>query len=138
MSVQIKKGMSFGGLDMTPMIDIVFQLMIFFLVASRLEEDERRLDIVLPKASEAQPLIAKPRETTVNIDQNGRYFLSNSLVDTEELGRLLVQAAADNPAGQAVRIRADERCPVKFVTTAINLCEKAGIRNHPLETAPSG
>jgi biopolymer transport protein ExbD len=138
MSVRIKKGLSFAGLDMTPMIDVVFQLMIFFLVATRLEEDERRLDIVLPKASEAQPLIAKPKETIVNIDQEGRYFVGPRLVDAEELGRLLLQAAADNPAGQAVRIRADERCPVKFVTTAINLCERAGIRNHPLETAPSG
>ncbi len=138
MSVRIKKGLSFGGIDMTPMIDVVFQLMIFFLVATRLEEDERRLDIVLPKASEALPLVAKPKETVVNIDQEGRYFVGPRLVNAEELGRLLLQSAADNPAGQAVRIRADERCPVKFVTTAINLCERAGIRNHPLETAPSG
>jgi biopolymer transport protein ExbD len=138
MTVRIKKGLSFGGIDMTPMIDVVFQLMIFFLVATRLEEDERRLDIVLPKASEAQPLIAKPKETTLNIDQQGRYYLGQQLVTAEELGRILQQSVADNPAGQAVRIRADERCPVKFVTTAINLCERAGIRNHPLETAPAG
>src|SRR5262245_9389636 len=110
MSVRIKKGLSFGGIDMTPMIDVVFQLMIFFLVATRLEEDERRLDIVLPKASEAQPLVAKPKETVVNIDQEGRYFVGPRLVNAEELGRLLLQSAADNPAGQAVRIRADERC----------------------------
>jgi len=138
MTVRIKKGLSYGGIDMTPMIDIVFQLMIFFLVATRLEEDERRLDIVLPKASEAQPLVAKPKETTLNIDQQGRYFVGPQLVTAEELGRILQQSVADNPAGQAVRIRADERCPVKFVTTAINLCERAGIRNHPLETAPAG
>ena len=138
MTVRIKKGLSYAGIDMTPMIDIVFQLMIFFLVATRLEEDERRLDIVLPKASEAQPLIAKPKETTLNIDQEGRYFLGQQLVAAEELGAILQQSAANNPAGQAVRIRADERCPVKFVTAAINLCERAGIRNHPLETAPAG
>src|SRR5262245_12941201 len=115
MSVRIKKGLSFGSIDMTPMIDVVFQLMIFFLVATRLEEDERRLDIVLPKASEAQPLVAKPKETTVNIDQEGRYFVGARLLDVDGLGQVLAQAAADNPAGQAVRIRADERCPVKFV-----------------------
>ena len=49
MSVRIDKGRLGVGLDMTPMIDIVFLLMIFFLVATRLDEDARSLDVVLPQ-----------------------------------------------------------------------------------------
>jgi biopolymer transport protein ExbD len=56
MSVKIDKGRLGMGLEMTPMIDIVFLLMIFFLVASKLDEDDRSLDVILPQASAAKPL----------------------------------------------------------------------------------
>ena len=56
MSVRIDKGRLGTGLELTPMIDVVFLLMIFFLVASKLEEADRSIDVVLPKASAARPL----------------------------------------------------------------------------------
>ena len=55
MSVKIDKGRLASGLELTPMIDIVFLLMIFFLVASKLDEDDRSLDVVLPQAAAAKP-----------------------------------------------------------------------------------
>ena len=48
MSVRINKGRLGGGLELTPMIDVVFLLMIFFLVASKLDEADRFIDVVLP------------------------------------------------------------------------------------------
>ena len=48
MSVRIDKGRLGGGLDLTPMIDIVFLLMIFFLVASKLEEDDGAIEVTRP------------------------------------------------------------------------------------------
>ena len=61
MSVTIDKGRFGGGLEMTPMIDIVFLLMIFFLVASKLDEDDRSIEVLLPQASAARPLMSRPR-----------------------------------------------------------------------------
>ena len=60
MSVRINKGRLASGLELTPMIDVVFLLMIFFLVASKLEEADRIIDVVLPKASAAKPLTVQP------------------------------------------------------------------------------
>ncbi len=74
MSVKIDKGRLAAGLELTPMIDIVFLLMIFFLVASKLDEDDRSLDVVLPQAAAAKPLTSQPREFVINIDRAGTVY----------------------------------------------------------------
>ena len=61
MSVRINKGRAAALVDLTPMIDVVFQLLLFFLVASKFADEEREMKVVLPQASEAKPLIAKPQ-----------------------------------------------------------------------------
>ena len=97
MSVRIDKGRLGAGLELTPMIDVVFLLMIFFLVASKLDEADRSIDVVLPQASAAKPLTARPREFVINIDRAGNYFAGARPVALDELGRLLRQAVADEP-----------------------------------------
>ena len=74
MSVNLKKGEALSTLSLTPLIDVVFLLLIFFLVATKFAEEERELNVLLPDASEAQPRTSKPRETIVNIDETGTLF----------------------------------------------------------------
>ena len=135
MSVSIDKGRLGRGLDLTPMIDVVFLLMIFFLVASKLEEADRAIDVVLPKASAARPLTSRPREFIVNIDRAGGYYAGARPVALPERQGLLRQAAADNPTGQRVTVRADENCPHKFVVAAMNACVQAGIDDSQVQSA---
>jgi biopolymer transport protein ExbD len=133
MSVKINKG-SNQLFDLTPMIDCVFQLLIFFLVATRFAEEEREMDVMLPDASEAQPLTARPREVFINIDENGRYYVTGKLLTQEELYPVLKHAAINNPGRQSVIIRADKRCRWQFVVAAMNACQKAKIRNYRVTT----
>ena len=126
MSVRIDKGRLAGGLELTPMIDVVFLLMIFFLVASKLDEADRAIDVVLPQASAAKPLTSQPREFIVNIDRAGNYFAGARPVPLDELRRLLRQTAADNPERQTVIVRADENTAHKFVVAAMDACVQAG------------
>ena len=135
MSVKIDKGRMAGGLEMTPMIDIVFLLMIFFLVASKLDEDDRSIDVVLPQASAAQPLTARPREFVINIDRAGNYFAGARPVALADLQALLQQAEADNPQRQTVVVRADEETPHKFVVGAMDACVQAGIDDYQVQSA---
>ena len=60
MSVKIDKGFALDNLNLTPLIDVVFNLLIFFLVAPGLAEAEREMDVMLPEASEARPLRPSP------------------------------------------------------------------------------
>jgi biopolymer transport protein ExbD len=134
-SVKIDKGRLGKGLEMTPMIDIVFLLMIFFLVASKLDEDDRSLDVVLPQASAATPLTSRPREFVINIDRNGNYYAGARPVRLEELRDLLVQSAADNPTRQTVIVRADEETAHKHVVAAMDACVEAGIDDYQVQSA---
>lgn len=135
MSVKIDKGRSAGLVDLTPMIDVVFQLLLFFLVASKFADEERELKVVLPQASEAKPLIAKPQEFFVNVDKDGKIFVSNKVVTLDQLDRQLAQLAANNPGRQTVVIRADERSDLKHAVSVMNACNKANIRDYRLSTA---
>ena len=135
MSVKIKKGDALAMLNLTPIIDVVFNLLIFFLVATKFEEEDRALPVVLPQASHAMPLVAKPKETFINIDAQGRYYMSGRFLDPGQLEQALRQAAANNPGRATVIIRADKRCPWQHVVTAMNLCNKVNIRNYQVTTA---
>lgn len=134
MAVQIKKSSALGKLNLTPMIDIVFLLLIFFLVATKFEEQERELDVVLPQASEAMPLTARPKELFVNVDQEGHYVVNGQQLAEPALLATLQQAVANNPGRQTVIIRADKRCVWQYVVTVMNLCNKARIRDYRVTT----
>ncbi len=135
MSVRINKGRLSGGLELTPMIDVVFLLMIFFLVASKLDEADRFIDVVLPKASAAKPLTSRPREFLMNIDREGNYFVGARPIAISDLQTLLKQAAVDNPKRQTVIVRADENVAHKFVVAAMNACVEAGIEDYQVQSA---
>ncbi len=129
MAVKINKGAALESLSLTPLIDIVFLLLIFFLVAARFAEEDRELEVMLPSASEAKPLIVKPKEVFINIDQKGSLFLGNQQVDAEKLEQTLRLTEVNNPIGQTVIIRADKRCTWDHVVTAIDACHRAGIHD---------
>ena len=133
MSVQLKKH-AIGSLSITPLIDVVFLLLIFFLVATRFAEEEREIEIELPTASQSLPLTAEPRELFINIDQQGRYFIEGEFRHVEAVEQLLRQAAANNPLTQTVIIRADKEADWQHVLTAFDLCKKSGIYNYTAMT----
>jgi biopolymer transport protein ExbD len=135
MSVRIDKGRLGSGLELTPMIDVVFLLMIFFLVASKLDEADRSIDVILPQASAAKPLTSKPREFVINIDREGNYFAGARPERLEDLQQLLRQSAADNPQRQTVIVRADENTAHKFVVGAMDACVQAGIEDYQVQSA---
>jgi biopolymer transport protein ExbD len=139
MAVKLNKSDALERLNMTPIIDVVFNLLIFFLVASKFEQQERALEIVLPQASEAMPLTEKPAELFINIDPQGRFVIERDFLSEAQLLARLQQAAANNPGRQTVIIRGDERSPLRAATTVMNLCNRANIRDYRIATAePEG
>ncbi len=138
MAVKLSKGSALTQLSLTPLIDVVFLLLIFFLVATKFAEEERELDLLLPEASEAQPLTSKPQEMFINIDADGRYFVTGKILDLDELYQVLRQAWVNNPARAAVIIRADKDCRWEPVVAALNCCKKANVLDYRIDTRPGG
>ena len=134
MAVRIKQGAALSSLSLTPLIDVVFLLLIFFLVATRFANEDRELDVALPSASEAQPLTEKPRQVFVNVDEGGAFFVGGKVLTADELESVLRQAMADNPINQSVVIRADRRVQFDYVVTVMDLCNKVGIHDYVVST----
>jgi biopolymer transport protein ExbD len=122
-------------MDLTPMLDMVFNLLIFFMVVSQFANDERELKVLLPDGTAAMPLTAKPREIFINIDMAGAYSVRGRTLSMDELGDMLVRAGGDNPATQTVIIRADKRVAWDFVAAAMRLCNQAGIHDYSASLA---
>jgi len=139
MSVELKKGRALGSLSLTPLIDIVFLLLIFFLVATRFAEEDREMDVRLPAASEAMPLTVKPRELFVNINDQGEFIVSGKkMEDQEELFAVIRRAVDNNPGSQSVVIRGDERSMLRYAVQVMNLCNRAGVKDYTINTSPGG
>lgn len=126
MTVKIKSGRALAALSMTPLIDVVFLLLIFFLVASRLSQEDRELDVPLPSAANAMPMTEEPQELVVNIDEQGQIFVNGQFVEVDQFEQTLEQAIANNPIGQSVIIRADRRVPLQAPVNIMDICMKLG------------
>lgn len=134
MAVKIHRNSTLDAMSMTPLIDVVFLLLIFFLVATRFAEEDRELDVVLPTASEARPLTAEPKEMFVGVDNQGRYFVDGSELTLDELDQAILRAATNNPVNQSVIIRADKRVALDYACQVMNLCNRHGVRDYTLTT----
>ena len=128
MGVKFRDSAISSSLSMTPLIDVVFLLLIFFLVTSRFEKEEREIDIDLPDASQSVPLIEQPSEIVVNLDAQGRIVVDGQSRAIEELEGILRQASINNPLTQSVLIRSDRQAPVGVFIGVIDVCKELGLQ----------
>lgn len=138
MAVRINKGRALGALNITPLIDVVFLLLVFFLVATKFAEEERFLDLPLPAASHANTLAVPPQQLIINVTDDGRYYVRGKFMDQENLGLVLMEVSQDNPLTQSVLIRAHQNATIQSVVDAVNLCQQFGIQDYSLVTKDSG
>ncbi len=124
MAVKINRGNALVALNLTALIDVVLLLLIYFMVASRLNEEERAIDIPLPSAANAMPMTAEPNELVVNIDESGRFVVNDREVKSTELDGLIKRSVVDNPLHPAVIIRADRRVPTQSPVSVMDICIK--------------
>ena len=113
-------------LNMTPLIDMVFLLLIFFLVATTFRQEERELGVQLPNLSSNAPLSAVPTQLVINIHEDGRLIVSGSTYGDTELEELLTQVATRDPSRE-VLIRADERSMHRYFANVASICRRAGV-----------
>jgi biopolymer transport protein ExbD len=121
------------SIDMTPMIDMVFLLLIFFLVATTFHQAEREMQIALPEAATAGPISATLREIVVNVDAQGRIFVSRRELDPPALQAMIADAVKTNP-DQKVAVRGDRQTPYANVVSVLDVCKAAGIQEPYLDT----
>src|SRR6266436_1669658 len=92
------------GFNMTPMIDVVFQLIIFFLLSSHLAKQEKELPLPAAASGKQEAADDRPR-LTVNVLADGSLLVANRAITPEDLTPLLRERRAAHGEELEVRIR---------------------------------
>ncbi|MCH8923587.1 MAG: biopolymer transporter ExbD [Planctomycetes bacterium] len=123
--------------NMTPMIDVVFLLIIFFLVASTMAKQDSREDQPLPEAASGHQRSDQKRPAViVNVRQDGQIVVSGDTLRPRELAELLRQANQRAGGDLEVRINAHRRVSYDAVKPILLACVKADVWNFTFIVAP--
>ena len=114
------------SLNLTPMIDVVFLLIIFFMVATSFAEMERDIELELPEVASASALTAAPKQRVVSVKCGGQVHLDGEEVTLSELTRRLASAKAEYPELSVV-IRGDSTCAFQHIASSLAACKEANI-----------
>jgi biopolymer transport protein ExbD len=121
------------SIEMTPIIDMVFLLLVFFLVATTFQQAEREMQIALPFTSSAGPISATLREIVINVDVKGNIIVTGRPLSAEDLKAMIEEAVAVNPQ-QKVTVRGDRGTPYGNVVRVLDICKRSGIQEPYLDT----
>lgn len=117
-----------AGMQLAPMIDIVFLLLIFFIVTWQFSRSETELDVSVPTAEQGEELTRPMGEIIINILEDGSIKVEGVVVDLAQL-RDKLKVIAVNFENQPVRIRGDGDVTYQRIVEVIDTCQKAGIWN---------
>jgi biopolymer transport protein ExbD len=113
-------------LNLTSMIDVLFLLIIFFMVATKFDEMERNIEVAVPEVAQAGEAVPPAKSFVVTILADGRVELDGSPLTLEELTARL--AAARTPLTEpSVVLRGDAQCAFQHVASTLAACQQAGI-----------
>ncbi len=121
--------------NLTPLIDVVFLLLIFFMVSTTFEH-QSRIKIDLPEAS-AEPTSQEDEKLEILIDAQGRYFIGDQQVvnTTAKTLKSAISKAVGEREGLTVIIRADAETPHQAVITALDVTSQLGLTHISLATS---
>jgi len=113
-------------INLTPMIDVVFLLVIFFMVGSKFSEAESRINVNVPSVGELRSITRAPDERIVVVDNNGSVTLDNSVVTIDQLTQTLSEQHASYPSLR-VAVRGDGASSFQKVAEVLHAVRSSGV-----------
>lgn len=127
MKIPNQQNRPFTGANMTPMIDVVFLLIIFFLVSSHLARQESRLPVELPVAQTHNPLSVDPVSLTITVNQQRQVLIGGRVVGDAEINTILADVSQREGETASLRIRTDGAVPYATVEPILKASAAAGV-----------
>lgn len=122
-----------GGVRMAPLINVVFLLLVFFLVATTFYESEKDITIRLAQATDGDERERNLDLLIINIGESGVVVINERIYDADALETLLAESLQRNPT-LATIIRCDHRARHADFVKVLNLCERTGARQISVAT----
>lgn len=119
-------------INLTPMIDVVFQLIVFFIATSSMARTEYVQEVEVPSAREGQPQVleAERRKITLNVLKDGAVIVAGEKVSARQFEQMLAAEVKDYGAENIeVLIRADREAVYAGVEPYLLACARAGVWN---------
>ncbi len=123
-----------AGFQVAPMIDVVFLLLIFFLVTWNFARQETELDVKVPTAREGKENRRAMGEVILNVRADGTIVMNRRTFTPEELQSALTRIAEMYP-DQAVVLRGDENTEYRNIVDVLDICRSANIWNVAFATS---
>jgi len=123
------------GIQMVPLIDILFVTLFFFMVVSAYSSIETEVGVTLPTASSSSPQQRTQGEIYINLLKDGSFVLNNRTMSLDELQEVLHRVAELFPGG-AVIIRGDRAAALGQAVAVLDCCRKADIWNVSFASIP--
>jgi biopolymer transport protein ExbD len=120
------------AMNLTTMTDIVFLMLIFFMLATTYADPERALGVELPSASSS--VEPPPRELVINVLEDGSFVLGGEVLDRDQLRARLASTARSAP-DTPVTIRGHRLARHEAIVTVMDACGLAGLTNLSVGTA---
>jgi biopolymer transport protein ExbD len=116
-------------INMTPMVDVILCLLVFFMAATRLYDwDESEFAVNVPEVSEAAPATAAPDDLVLTVIKRGAVSVADTNYNLDQLTTLLREARG-RYINQGVVIRGDASLAYQDLADVLSACDEAGIRN---------
>jgi biopolymer transport protein ExbD len=116
-------------INMTPMVDVILCLLIFFMAATRLYDwDENEFVVNVPEVSDAAPLTAAPDDLVLTVTRPGAVVVGEKTYNLDGLAVLLREARGQY-VNQGVVIRGEASLTYQDLADVLSACDAAGIRN---------
>lgn len=116
--------------NMTPMIDVVFLLIIFFLVSSHLAQRETRLELSLPTAETGvDDYESTTPRLTINVLSDGKTLLGTQEINTDQLKAALLEKRDSMGDQLQIRLRGDRSTDFRQVEPLLVICAEAGVND---------
>lgn len=116
-----------SSINMTPMIDVVFLLIIFFLVSSHLAKQENQLELALPNASSGLDEQVQRESLTVNVSTDGQWQIAGTVVDSGAASKRMRGRVMQSGQSVQLRIRTDRDVPYSRIEPLLRLATEAGV-----------
>lgn len=126
-----------GEIPMTPLIDCVFLLLIFFLVSGMTKVKNKDIPIDLPASTSAEKMRPTDKQIVVGIDSSGAYYWEGEPCSTNYLHQSLREMGLTNP-GQRIRIDMDRRVPFGRFVEVMDACQFHNLSNVGIRTYDDG